>query len=371
MGAIGGFLYGEDKDAKTKLRQSRVGQRNREILVNLSSQVYAYIASIIGSSGNLNEFVFRIWIRFGIYRHSGEIVKTPEFSVEIFRFVGVFGGTTAPAKTFTLSVIFVGIPGNPYLTSFFTARMREIKKDFRFVKFEIAQDHVSAPKEVQPLIEENKPYLVVENQAFEISTEIDAATKNPVSYCLHKKGKSVEKFMFTDAKSIARFVLRYANPRPELHRRNVSLQRTDTEVEEIEGKLEEAVTEGRSRELDIASIEESFLTVAKKMEGVKESRLRGNAAKVFPELKNRFAEVHDNFRRLKIRHISTMDQLRHVERELRRDTTSEQYVLLRSRVVNERFDVEEKIITTQSDLYQNILPKLEVLAGKIRGARAK
>lgn len=366
MGAIGGFLFGEDKEPKKKFRQSPVGQRNREVLVSLSSQVYAYIASIIGSSANLDEFVFRIWVRFEIYRQSGEIVRTPEFSVEIFRFVGQFGGTTAPAKTFTLSIAFVGTLGNPYLTSFFKARIAEIKKDFTFLKFAIYPDYVSAPKNIQALVKEDKSYLVVEDHAFEIVTEFDPSTKNPVSYCQIKKGKTADRFPLTDAENIARFVLQHSNPKPELRRTNVSFQRIDDQLVTIESKVEEAVTKSRAKELDVTSIEETFAVIVGKIEKVEPDRLKGSNAKVFPELKGRLTELYDQFRRLKTEHAAAKDQLQHVETELRKNTTDQEYLVLRSRAVYARYDVEEKIIKVQYDLYQSLLPKLEAFTGKMR-----
>jgi hypothetical protein len=373
MGAIGGFLFGEDQVAKKKFRQSMVGQRNREILVSLSSQVYAYIASVIGSTPNLDEFVFRIWIRFEVFRRSGEIVRTPEFSVEVFKFVGSFGGTTPPAQRFTLSVAFIGTPNNPYITNFFKTKMSEIKKEFTFMKFTSYEDFLSAPKDIQRSLEQNKPYLVVDEQVFEIATEIDAATNNPMSYCMLRNGKHSRKFALTDKEKIAQFILLQTEPEPELHRANVSIQRVDGQLKTIESRLQDSVTKARPNELDVAYIEQIFLGIVEKVEKVKPGKLKRFSARLFPEVKNRLLESRDRFQRLKIDYVAAKDQLDHVEKEMRKATTSEQYLLFRSRAVKERLELEGKIIELQSDLFQNIIPKLEEFTGRVRmkGTRGK
>jgi len=366
MGAIGGFLFGENDEPKKKFRQSNVGQRNRDVLISLSSQVYAYIGSIIGPAANLDEFVFRISIRFEIYRQSGEIVRTPEFSVEVFKFVGSFGGTTPPAKTFTLSVAFVGTPGNPYLTSFFNTKMRELKKEFTFLKFTTYQDYLSVPKEIQSSLKQNKPYLVIDERAFEIEIEIDPTTKNLVSYCRLKDGKDKKRFQLTDLEHIAQFVLLQAKPRPELHRGSVSIQRIDSQLETIQARLEDAVTKTRTKEFDVQYIEQLLLGMVSRVERVKPEKQKGASAKIFPEIKNRLLECRDRFQRLKTDFIASKDQLEHVETEMRRTTTSEQYLILRSKAITERLEVEGKIIELQFDLFQNIIPKLEQFTGRVR-----
>jgi len=373
MGAIGGFLFGEAKEPKKEFRLSNVGQRNHEILVSLSSQVYAYIASIIGATANLDEFVFRIWIRFEIYRRSGEIVRTPEFSVQIFRFVGSFGGTTPPAKTFTLPVAFIGTSSNPYLTSFFNTKMREIKKQFTFLKFTIYQSYLSAPKDIRAGLTQNKPYLVVDKRAFEIRTEIDPKTKNLISYCELKSGKHAKRFLLTDKDNIAQFVLLHSKPEPQLNRATVSIQRVDDQLETIESQLEGAVTKTRSKELDVVHIEQIFSGIADRVEKVKQEKLKGSFARIFPELKSRFLECCDMFQGLKTEYVVAKEQLGHVEKEMRKSTTSEQYLVFRRQAVKEKLEVEGKIIELQSDFFQNIMPKLEQFTGRprMKGTRGR
>jgi len=141
---------------------------------------------------------------------------------QVFKFVGSFGGTTPPAQRFTLSVAFVGTPNNPYITNFFNKELSEIKKEFTFVKFTSYQDFLSAPKSIQQSLEQNKPYLAVEERVFEVATEVDTATKNVVAYCELKNGRHSRKFPLTDRERIAQFILLQAEPEPELHRANVS-----------------------------------------------------------------------------------------------------------------------------------------------------
>ena len=78
-GAIAAMLFGKNKEAKQSFYGSPTNRRNKEVLVELASQLYSYLNGTISEFADVKEYAFRVWAQVEANRKSGTIIGEPLF----------------------------------------------------------------------------------------------------------------------------------------------------------------------------------------------------------------------------------------------------------------------------------------------------
>lgn len=224
-GAIAGTLFGKDKEKKAIFYKSKANRKNKQVLSQLTSEVYSYLNSVISDFADPEDYFFRLWVRIEIDRKTGEIISEPLFEIDVFKYTGKLGGKYVEVGDYYLDVVFVGREGT-HITPFFVKGINRVAKDTKLVKLKSFDSYKLAPKEIQKKITPDAPFLVIDGEPIEIKLTIDEE-RNVLIPLIERENKKIN---LENQNLVENFILREIKMKPEIRKSGTVFQLVDQEL---------------------------------------------------------------------------------------------------------------------------------------------
>lgn len=365
-GAIAGALYGKDKEKGKTFFKSKANLKNKQVSSKLTSEVYSYLNAVIGDFADPEDYFFRLWVRLEIDKKTGLIVGEPTFEIDLFKYAGKLGGKYIETGDYALSVVFVGKEGT-YIAPMILKGIKQVSNATGLIKFKAYDSYKHAPSEIQEIISEDSPFLIIDGKPIEVKFKIDEKKHIPIPY-VEKGGKD---FDLPRQESIENLVLSEVKMKPEIRKSGTAFQLVDEELKELHKRIEQDSTETKEpdllKSLKLDIILEEFENDLKKIETFKfteeQQNLYENYRKQLHKLKDRYHHMSREWETLR-KEIDESKQDMH-EGEI----TYEEFGTIRVRRSKALKNVEQQLIEFQEELKRDLVPMLHGFFSGMEGKR--
>ena len=315
IGAIGRYLYpnDEDKPERGKFYSSPTGRGNKQKVTELTSEIYSYLNAIIAEYADPSQYYFRLWTQVEINRKTGEIIGHPFFDLDVFRYVGKVGGRHAETGGYALKAVFVGKKELP-VSSVFIKGASTVARNTGMVAFSSYESYFSAPKEIRAKITKDAPYLIIENDVYEVKVKVEKGTAI-VPYIEEEK----ETFEFRDEKSVALFLLKRMKVKPKIIGSETGFEYVDNEIKNFSPKIGvEDKAGGKAEEtfgIESLGIEETLGRLLKKLDELDSPELPEELQKLLKKNKKTVEGAQHRYEYSKARYEAIEQEMGMLQKE--------------------------------------------------------
>jgi hypothetical protein len=353
-GAIAGALFGKDKSKSDIFYKSKASRVNKQILSQMTSEVYSYLNSIISEYANSEDYFFRLWVTVEIDSKSGEIVSEPHFEIDMFKYVGKVGGKYVDSRGYALKVVFIG-KEETHLAPIFIKSIKKVASDTKLIDFKLYDSYSASPKTIQKKITPDAPYLIINEEPFDIKLRIDKKTK--IIPSIEKDGATYD---FVDQSSIENFILREIALKPEIGKSGTFFQLSDDEVRQIKEKIDQNATNIDEPDfLKSLGVDKILTELKEKIDAIDTLKISDDEKASLGKQVRQFERVRDNYSRLASEWEVPFQEIAEMEKDRDKGiVTYEEFSTLRVRRSTALRKARQALIDFQGDVKSKIVPEL-------------
>jgi hypothetical protein len=362
-GAIAGLLFGDNKEQKSLFYKSVTSRRNKEILLQLASQVYSYLDGTISEFADIDDYVFRVLTRVTVDKTDGTIVGDPLFDVEIFKHFGRVSARGVESKEY-LNVVFIGATGDQFIGPKMSKVLLKAVQEFKTIKFVPYADQRAAPIAVRTKAIKNLPTLVIGDSAFAV--RLKSAEDGTNFIYIDDEGKE---FPVRDEKDIVVFLSKKSGLKPEILPGATvfdSVDKMDKEIREITGRIRENVSEEKEEDLiKLMGLDDAIGGIEASLASLKKGDLAGGIAAEVKDVDREVAAAKKDYNGLKVEYEIATDELTNLEKKFnKKQITMEQYEVERWKTLRSRGLTKEELIDLQARVKGMLTSQMAALIGK-------
>lgn len=363
-GSIAAMLYGKNKEAKTQFYGSPTNRKNKEILVELSSQVYSYLNGAISEYADTKEYAFRIWTQMRVDRKSGLVLGQPIFDVEVYKYVGRVSAQTVEVKDYSLEVVFIGKQGDKFVTPFMNRGLTQAKKDLTYLHLEMYSDPRTAPKPLQRKMVGTFPTLIVDDKPYAVKGKIDEATGEGVVHVADADGD----FEFENEEEVTNFLNKKSSLKPEILGVTTAFHSVDKEVKQISKLIKDDATASGTDFMKKLDIESALEKLENTIKSVDSKSLDVEGTRKLKSLVTAVEERKNKSRELRVEYEVTDEDLGDLEKKLQKKLiTFDQYETEKVKALTNRKSIEIELIKLQTAVKQELQVRIEDLVSSLKG----
>jgi hypothetical protein len=365
-GAIAGALFGKDKEKSASFYKSKANLKNKQILAQLTSEVYSYLNSVISDFADPEDYYFRLWVRVEIDRKNGAIVSEPLFEIEMFKYTGKLGGKYVEVGDYCLDVVFIGREGT-LITPFFVKGINHVANTTKLVGFKSYDSYKLAPKENQEKITPDSPFMIIDGEPVEVKLALDEK-KNIVVPFIQRGHKRIN---LENQEAVENFILSEIKMKPEIRKSGTAFQLVDDELKKIQDRIQhdskEAIEPDLLENLKLDSVLDNLKSQLDKTDPHKlsadQKNLRENYLKQLEKMKDKYTKMSREWEGLRKEMEDTKKDMEEGE------ITYEQFSTIRVRRSKALKSVEQQLIEFQEELKRDFLPHLQNFLTNLEGKK--
>jgi len=361
-GAIAGALFGKDKEKKSTFYKSKTNLKNKQILSQLTSEVYSYLNSVISDYADPGDYYFRLWVRVEIDRKSGAIVSEPLFEIDMFKYTGKLGGKYVEVGSYYLDVVFVGREGT-LITPFIVKGINQVANITKLVRFKPYDSYNLAPKEIKSKITPDSAFIVIDGEPIQINLILDEKKNIVVPYV--QRGH--KKINLENQETVENFILSEIKMKPEIRKSGTAFQLVDDELKKIQEKIQRDSKESEEPDLlenlKLNAALDNMLSLLDKVDISKlsadQNNLRENYLKQLERMKDKYTKLSSEWEGLRKEVETTKKDMEEGE------ITYEQFSTVRVRRYKALKSVEQQLIEFQEELKRDFMPDFQNFLTKV------
>lgn len=363
-GAIAGLLFGDNKDQKNLFYKSATSRRNKEILLQLASQVYSYLDGTISEFADIDDYVFRVLTRVMVNKTDGSIAGDPLFDVEIYKHFGRVSAKGVESKEY-LNVQFIGSAGDQFIGPRMSKVLIRAVREFKAIKFVPYADPRAAPTAVRTRAVKNSPTLVIGDSAFAV--KLKSAEDGSNFIYIDDDGKE---FPVRDEKDIVVFLSKKSGLKPDILPTATvfdSVERMDREIRDISGRIMGNVSEEAKEEDLIKSIglDDAIGSLEGSLNSLKKGDLPEGMAEEVKDAEKELVSAKKDYSKLKVDYEVASDELKNVEKKFdRKQITMDQYEVERWKTLRSRGLTKEDLVDLQARVKGALTSQVAALVSK-------
>lgn len=357
-GTIGHYRYPNDSDYnknKSAFYKSVVGRRNKQKISEVISEIYAYLNTRISPHADTSDYFFRISFKLEVAKESAEILGTPAFDIDVYRYIGKIGGKHSNVGKYVMSVIIIDREKMP-LSPIFKKGISKAKAQAEgLIEFTVYQTYSAAPTDVKARVSKDSYYLLIDKDEYKIEPAIDQKT-NDIIYTIKEEGNTKE---FRSEDEITQFILKKLKISPKIIGSETGLTSSiDKEINEISKEIETQNNEQKTDLIAQLGIEQILTILFNKLDGTK-TRGKSDRAKQKERLKAKLDDLKREFTSSKVEYEVNESELVQCKEEYeRQQLTEEAYRIRRVRTLKAMGLIKSKLIEMQQTLKEKITPEI-------------
>jgi len=356
-GAIAGTLFGKNRDKKSVFFKSSASRRNKQILSQLTSEIYSYLNGVISEFADPEDYFFRLWVRVEIDKKTGVIIENPVFDVDVFKYIGKVGGKYVEVGEYALQVHFIGKEGT-HISPLFIRGIKKVASDTNLIKFRFFDSYSMAPEEIKQIITSDSPYLVIDDKPIEIKLKLNEENMTIVPF-LEKNGVKIE---FEDQASIESYILREISLRPDIIKSGTFFQYSDTELKKIEDRITQHALEiDEQNLLEKLNIEDILKEMEEKIENIKKEELSDINKKSYDKYTRLLKRLNEKYNNLCREWEIPSEDILKIQKDFEAGYIQyEEFSVLRVRRSTALRKIRQELIDFQEDLKNEYAPEFNL-----------
>jgi hypothetical protein len=366
MGAIGGLLFGDDVPQKKAFYKSQTGRRNKEVLLQLASQVYSYLDGTISEFADIDDYVFRVLTSVMVNKVDGSIIGDPVFDVQIYKQFGTVSAKGTEAKE-PVGVAFVGKAEDQFVSPAMNKVLLSAAREFKLVKLTSFKDARSAPTSLRSKVTDNRPTLIVGENAFPVGLKSD---KDGTNYISIEDGD--KEFPVRGVKDAVVFLSKKSGLRPEILSGATAFESV-SEVEEEIRLISDMILKNTSKELGEAdliknlAISEAIENLVESIEPIDQKNLPEDATKEFKGISKELESAKDEYDELKVEYEVSTEELQNLESKFaKEEIKTDDYRVGRMKTQRSRITAREKLIELQIKIKGKLTDRVGLLLEMVK-----
>lgn len=363
-GAIAGLLFGDNKDQKNLFYKSTTSRRNKEILLQLVSQVYSYLDGTISEFANIDNYVFRVLTRVTVSKTDGSIAGDPLFDVEIYKHFGRVSAKGVESKEY-LNVVFIGSAVDQFIGPKMNKFLTKAVQEFKTIKLAPYADARSAPTAVRSKVVGNSPTLVIGDSAFAV--KLKSAEDGTNFIYIDDESKE---FRVGDEKDVVVFLSKKSGLKPEIMGEATvfeSVEKMDKEIRDISSRIKENVSE-EAEEIGLVKsirLDEAIESLEESLNSLRKKDLPEAVAAEAKSADRELAAAKKSYSGLKVDYEVATGELKNLEKKFdRKQITMDQYEVERWKTLRSRGLTKEELIDLQTRIKGDLTSRVAMLASK-------
>jgi len=361
-GSIAAMLHGDNKEAKGQFYQSPTSRRNKEVLVQLASQVYSYLNSTISEFADVKDYAFRVWSQVTVDKRSGAIVGQPLFDVEIYKYVGRVSAQTVEMKDYALNVVFVGKKDDQFVSPFMQRALKRGTSATKYIRLEMYADARTSPKPIREKVVGGFPTLIIDKEAYAVKSKVDEATGKIQVYIEDKTGA----FNLGSEKEVVLFLSKKSGLKPDILGLATAFQPVDREIGQISERIKASAKATEVDFLKSLGLEQVLQGIE---QGLKSAKLQDLPEQSREKLKKALGELEEekeSYRALKIEYEVAQEELTSLKRDFEKGLVEHgTYDAARVRAITNQKKVEQQLVELQARVKAELTTKAKELANEI------
>lgn len=364
-GAIAGTLFGKDREKKSAFFKSNASRKNKQILSQLTSEIYSYLNGVISEFADPEDYFFRLWVRVEIDKKTGEIIGHPLFDSDMFKYIGKVGGKYVEVGDYALKVFFIGKVGT-HISPIFIKGIKKVASDTKLIRFRPYESYSISPDEIKQKITSDSPYLVIDDKPIEIKLRLDEKTTTIIPF-MEKNGRS---FDFIDQSSIENFILREIALKPEIIKSGTFFQYSDAELKQIKEKIDQHAKDVEEPTLlETLNIEQILKDIKDELDIVNTEKLSEKIEIEYNKHIKLFKRLDDKYFKLSrewdVQRQDILDTKKDLEKGL---IGYEEFSTLRVRRSMALRKISQELINFQENLKKKIVPDFNRFISSLKKA---
>jgi hypothetical protein len=355
-GAIAALLFGKDKEAKSQFYKSSTQRKNKEVLVQLASQVYSYLNGTISEFADIADYTFRIWTQLKVNRRNGEIKGHPKFHVDIYKFVGSVSAKSVEVADYKLSVDFIGKKDDRFVTPFIQKSLKHAKAQVKHLELEMYNDAVTSPKPMRRKIIGTFPTIILEEKSYAVKSKTDETGK--ITVFIDENGTP---FVLNDENSILLFLAKKSKLKPEIFGYDTAFQPVDQEIKNISNRIKESAEVGEEDFLQNLGLNQFFEKNDSTINSLKKTH---NYDRDTVEEFNKKLKVYKG---LKIEYETVLEHQEIIQKEFEKQTIPfDMFNATQVKSIMHKKELELQLVDLQNKVKSELMPKVQQLLKNIR-----
>lgn len=361
-GAIAGTLFGKDKDKKNIFYKSSANRRNKQVLAHLTSEIYAYLNSIISDFADPEDYFFRLWVRVEISKKTGQIVNEPLFEVDLFKYAGKLGGRYVEVGDYALEVVLIGREGT-HIAPLFTRGISHVATATKLVRLKTYESFKQAPENIRAKITPDAPFLILDGNPMEIKITIDEEKNIVIPFV--EKGK--QRITFETQDSVESFILGQIELKPKIRKSGTIFQLVDDELRKIQTRIQKDAHEGEEPDLLKSLRLKSLLTdLESKLQQIDVKKLSKIEKETFQNYSKQLEKWDEKYTKMSREWEGLRADIRETKRDMKSgEITYEQFSTIRVRRSKALKSIEQNLIDIQEEFKRDLPNQIKVFLEKI------
>ncbi len=369
-GAIAGLLFGDNADQKKSFYKSPTSRRNKEILLQLASQIYSYLDGIISEFANIDDYRFRVTTRVTVDRNDGGIVGDPVFGVDIYKHFGSVSAKGVESKEH-IDVAFVGKTGDQFVTPALNKALTRAVREFSSVRLTPYKDQNTAPSSLRSRIVDKSPTLFIGKRAYAVKLKIDPEGAN---FIFIKDG--AKEFAVKDEKDLVVFLSKKSGLRPEILGQGTAFEssgKMEREVRSISDRILKNA-DNKSREIDLIEsmqLDSAIKALKENLSSPTGKSASGEAAIERKTLERELELAKKKYADLKVEYEVAEEELGNLEEKLEKNhVTLEQYRVERWKIQRNKIAAKDQLIDLQANVKGDLAGRVSMLMSRSSKSKA-